>query len=69
MLTWCFFVLVVLTRIGPKIAELLFHGRVFHCRSSWPPTDLSERIVQLGEKSSASTFVTSESVNVEIGPG
>ena len=29
---------------------LLFHGRVFHCRSSWPPTDLTERIVHFAKK-------------------
>ena len=29
---------------------LLFHGRVFLCRSSWPPTDLSERNVHFAEE-------------------
>ena len=29
---------------------LLFHGRVFLCRSSWPPTDLSERNVQFAKE-------------------
>ena len=29
---------------------LLFHGRVFHCRSSWPPTDLSERSVHFAKE-------------------
>ena len=33
-----------------KGKSLLFHGRVFFYRSSWPPTDLSERLVHFARE-------------------
>jgi len=37
---------------------LLIHGRVFLYRSSWPPTDLSERIVHFAKRDMSSCNVS-----------